>query len=176
MNIHYQYAMLDGYNYANSRPQPNAPESQQAVRPTPSTRPQSTRPQSQQAYRPMPVTSTPSLYDQQAASTTGASDTTATGSGDTTVQQPDRTTINIFNPSGQTSTTSLSDEVTVDGGTGESSSTASQGGASGGIFGGGKDGKEKMNNPKNLAKRKKTYLPLLFIVAGISIFIFKPFK
>ena len=95
---------------------------------------------------------------------------------DTWFGKDNRTTINIFNPSGQTSTTSLSDEVTVDGGTGESSSTASQGGASGGFFGGGKDGKEKMNNPKNLAKRKKTYLPLLFIVAGISIFIFKPFK
>ena len=105
------------------------------------------------------------------ATTTTESDEPATTLGDNTIRNP-QTTINIFNPSGQTSSTSQSDEVTVDGGTGESSDTASQGGATGGGFGGGGGSAAEKIKPK----KKKTILPLLIVAAGIAVLIFKPIK
>tara|TARA_R110000765_G_scaffold274895_2_gene373338 strand:- start:177 stop:632 length:456 start_codon:yes stop_codon:yes gene_type:complete len=148
MNPYYQFAMLDGYNYAASAIIPKfiAPTKGEYI---------------------------PALYTEPEPTSAIVPVKPSSNTGDATINTKPATTINIFNPDGQTSSTSLSDEVTVDGDTGESSSTATQGGGSGG--GGGGGGGASKPKQKSLAK-KKSMLPLIVLGAGIAILIFKPFK
>jgi hypothetical protein len=92
--------------------------------------------------------------------------------GDTSAPIKDGTTINIFNPDGQTSTTSLSDIVSVDTATGEvETGNTIGGGGGGGMMGGGEDSDKQGQVPI-----VKTWIPLLVIAVGIGVIILKPIK
>jgi hypothetical protein len=111
---------------------------------------------------------------------------TVTYVGDTKLPVQEGTTINIFNPDGQTSTTSSSGGISIDGETGETDTEATDpnagnapsggggGGGGGSMGGGGGGGGEKGGQRMRVVQ--KTIIPLLVIAAGIGVIILKPIK
>ena len=173
MNANYQYFMMNGYNYAAGAGKGNGVDlggggggggqdiivEEMDVEKAPPTF--YTKPSPVQPIYAKPLADNISPIGSKPISSIG----------DAAIISKDPTTINIFNPSGGSSTTSTESEVTVDGGTGQVTTPASQGGARGGGGGGGGSKGKGSAAPKAI---KKAILPLVVIGVGVAILIFKP--
>ena len=95
--------------------------------------------------------------------------------GDTQIKPVGGTTINIFNPDGQTSTTTTAEDVALDTLTGDLETGTDIGG--GGFGGGGGMGSEgDAGTVEIMAVPVKTWIPLIVIAVGVAVIILNPFK
>jgi hypothetical protein len=153
MNPYYQFSMIDGVKTAEtkiieSEKTYSQPQKEQIIADSIITSPIK---QPIEAYEPTPTRDPVSAI------------------GDTSIMTKPATTINVYSPDGSTSTTSLSDEVTV---SDSGISTSSKGGGGGG---GGISPSKPKSKASTPTKPKKSFIPLVAIGAGIAILILKPF-